>query len=99
MLGSGLRRLDGEALGGFRRPAQARHGLAGGFDTRTIGSSKRPRCSLRRGWFPSPPPRFSDRKIAAQLFRRCPRPVGARIMPDSFVSSIAAPETDLLGYP
>ena len=46
-----------------------------------------------------PPPRFSDRKIAAQLFRRCPRPVGARIMPDSFVSSIAAPETDLLGYP
>jgi hypothetical protein len=54
MLGSGLRGLDGEALGGFRRPAQARHGLAGGFDTRTICSSKRPRCSLRRGWFPSP---------------------------------------------
>ena len=40
------------------------------------------------------PPRFSDRKIAAQLFRRCPRPVGARIMPDSFVSSMGSAFTE-----
>ena len=40
------------------------------------------------------PPRFSDRKIAAQLFRRCPRPGETRIMPDSFVSSMGSAFTE-----
>ena len=35
-------------------PAQARHALAGGFDNRTIGSSKRSRCSLQPGMTPVP---------------------------------------------
>jgi hypothetical protein len=33
-------------------PAQARHAPAGGFDNRTIGSSKRSRCSLQPGMTP-----------------------------------------------
>ena len=53
-------------------PAQARHALAGGFDNRTIGSSKRSRCSLQPGMTPVPHHAFLHRKIAARLFRRCP---------------------------
>jgi hypothetical protein len=37
---------------------------------------------------------FLDRKIAAWLFRRCPRPVEGRIMPDSYVSSMGSAFTE-----
>jgi hypothetical protein len=43
MLGSGIRRFDGEDS------AQARDALAGGFDNRTTGSSKRSRALFSRG--------------------------------------------------
>ena len=65
-------------------PAQARRALAGGFDNRNTGSSKRSGCSLQPGMT------LLDRKIAARLFRRCRRPVDARIMPDSYVSSMGS---------
>jgi hypothetical protein len=42
VFGSGIRRLDGEAVGGRtprEDPAQTRHAPAGGFDNRTTGSS------------------------------------------------------------
>jgi hypothetical protein len=35
-----------------------------------------------------------DRKIVARLFRRFPRPVEARIMPDSYVSSMGSAFTE-----
>ena len=40
MFGSGIRRLDGEVVGGAPRedPAETRHALAGDFDNRTTGS-------------------------------------------------------------
>ena len=38
--------------------------------------------------------RFLDREIAARLFRRCPRTVDARIMPDSYVSSMGSVFTE-----
>ena len=41
---------------------------------------------------------FLDRKIAARFFRRCPRPVEARIMPDSYVSSMGSAFTET-AYP
>ena len=74
-------------------PAQARHAPAGGFDNRTTGCSNRSRCSLQPGMTLSPS-RFLDRKIAARLFRRCSRPVEARIMPDCYVSSMGSAFTE-----
>ena len=69
-------------------PAQARRALAGGFDNRTTGSSSDRGALFSRGCLPSPSTLcFLGRKIAARLFRRCQRPVEARIMPDSFVPS------------
>src|SRR6516164_9911544 len=65
----------------------------GGFDNRTTGSSKRSRCSLQPG-MTSVPITFLDRKIAARLFRRCPRTVDARRMPDSYVSSMGSVFTE-----
>jgi len=65
-------------------PAQRRHALAGGFDAppapalSSAGDDSRPRHGIL------------DRKIAARLFRRRPRPVEARIMPDSYVSSMGS---------
>jgi hypothetical protein len=40
VFGSGIRRLDGEVVGGAPRedPAETRHALAGDFDNRTTGS-------------------------------------------------------------
>jgi hypothetical protein len=38
---------------------------------------------------------FLDRKIAARLFRRCQRPVEARIMPDSYFSSVGSAFTEI----
>ena len=71
---SGIRRFDGEAVGGrrlARTPPQRRRALAGGFDAppaaalSSAGDDSRPHHAIL------------DRKIAARLFRRFPRPVGS----------------------
>jgi hypothetical protein len=59
-------------------PAQTRHALAGGFDAppapalSSAGDDSRPHHAIL------------DRKIAARLFRRFPRPVESRVTPDSY---------------
>src|SRR5215472_4796092 len=73
-------------------PAQRRRALAGGFDAP-------PAPALSSGGDDSGPHHgILDRKIAARLFRRCPRPGEARIMPDSYVSSMGSAFTET-GYP
>jgi len=52
--GSGTRRRAAWRPPPREDPAQARHALAGGFDNRTTGSSKRSRCSLHPGMTPVP---------------------------------------------
>src|SRR5215467_9611086 len=69
-------------------PAQRRRALAGGFDAppapalSSAGDDSRPHHGIL------------DRKIAARLFRRRPRPVEATIMPDSYVSSMGSAFTE-----
>jgi hypothetical protein len=76
-------------------PAQARRALAGGFDNRTTGSSKRSRCSLQPG-IPSPITLcFLTAKSRRGYSGVCQRPVEARIMPDSYFSSVGSAFTEI----
>src|SRR5262249_34906595 len=87
--GDPIRRLDGEAVGG-RRLARAPPRRV----TRTLAASTiaLPAPALSSTGDDSRPHHvILDRKIAARLFGRSPRPVEAKIMPDSYVSSMVLP--------
>ena len=87
ILASGVRPPSREDL------AQARHALAGGFDNRTTGSSKRSRCSLQPGTIPVPIT-FLTAKSRRGYSGVVRGPVEARIMPDSHVSSMGSVFTE-----
>src|SRR6516164_9585865 len=91
MLGSGIRRFDGEALGGRRLartpPRRVTRWLAA---STTAPPAPEAIGVLSSAGDDSRPITFLDRKIAAWLFRRCPRPVEGSIMPDSYVSSMGS---------
>jgi hypothetical protein len=92
VFGSGIRRLDGEAVGG-RRLARTPPRRVTRWLATSIIAPPAPALSST-GDDPRPHHAILNRKIAARLFRRCPRPVEAKIMPDSYVSSMGSAFTE-----
>jgi hypothetical protein len=81
VFGSGIRRLDGEAVGGRRLARTPPRRVTRWLATSTIAP---PAPALSSAGMNSRPHHvILDCKIAARLFRRCPRPVKSRITPDS----------------
>jgi len=92
MFGSGIRRLDGETAGGRPLARTPPRRVTRWLAASTIAPPA-PALSLA-GDDSHPHHAILDRKVAARLFRRCPRPVEARIMPDSYVSSMGSAFTE-----
>jgi len=81
VFGSGIRRLDGEAVGGRRLARTPPRRVTRWLATSTIAPPA-PALSSAGDELPSHHV-ILDCKIAARLFRRYPRPVKSRIKPDS----------------